>query len=80
MFYRHFKIFILLVYSGAENGFLQYLFSLKRNHKRLVSVLIDSIFLFCAFMGVMFVRLGDFEWFKINVSLTVNATLHHGIS
>jgi FlaA1/EpsC-like NDP-sugar epimerase len=49
--------------------FLQHVFSLKRSYKRLISVLIDSFFLFCAFMGAMFVRLGDFEWFKINVSL-----------
>jgi FlaA1/EpsC-like NDP-sugar epimerase len=48
--------------------FLQHVFSLKRSYKRLISVLIDSFFLFCAFMGAMFVRLGDFEWFKINAS------------
>jgi FlaA1/EpsC-like NDP-sugar epimerase len=49
--------------------FLQYMFSLKRHQKRSISIIVDIVFLFCAFLGAMFVRLGDFEWFSINQSI-----------
>lgn len=39
--------------------FLQCIFSLPRNQKRLVSLLIDSIFLVVAFWGALLVRLDD---------------------
>ncbi|AZG35365.1 polysaccharide biosynthesis protein [Shewanella psychromarinicola] len=39
--------------------FLQRIFSLPRNQKRLVSLTIDSVFLICAFWGALLVRLDD---------------------
>ncbi len=46
---------------GQKMEFLQFLFSLKRSHKRAVSVLIDFVFLTLAFWFAMVVRLDSVE-------------------
>ncbi|WP_220741476.1 polysaccharide biosynthesis protein [Shewanella algidipiscicola] len=40
-----------------NSGFLKFLFSLKRSHKRFISMFLDSIFLLTAFWCALFVRL-----------------------
>ncbi len=48
-----------LINLELKMDFLQRIFSLPRNQKRLVSLTIDSLFLICAFWSALLVRLDD---------------------
>ncbi|MBM7072109.1 polysaccharide biosynthesis protein [Shewanella sp. 202IG2-18] len=48
---------------GRKLEFLQFIFSLPRGQKRLVSLLVDSLFLFFAFWASLLVRLDDVSVF-----------------